>query len=351
MTEEQLLSLKPDIPGEALKRRMKERFDKALKPIDGLGDFEDIIIKAGAAQETEEPDFSKKLLVILCADNGVVAEGVSQTDSSVTSSVAAMMGKKNSVVGVMLRTTGADSLVYDVGMEDDNTPEGVIVKKHASSTGNIALCDAMSPQVCLDTIETGIEIVRDQKDRYGIIATGEMGIGNTTTSTALLCSLTGADPEEITGYGAGLTKDKFEKKIQVIKKAIKRADAKDPLRALCSLGGLDIAAMAGVFIGGALYHVPVVIDGFISAVAALVAQRLVPGTAEYMLPSHVGKEKGTRLALDELHLKPVICADMALGEGTGAIMLFPLIDMVCNVYRFGPFFTDTDVKAYERNEK
>ena len=214
----------------------------------------------------------------------------------------------------------------------------------------------MTTEEALNAIEAGIECVKELKDKgYGITATGEMGIGNTTTSTALMCALTGVSPEEYTGRGSGLTDEGLKRKLQVIKEGLARYAGKgradspeEAFEVLCCLGGLDIAALAGVFIGGALYGMPVVVDGLISAAAALAAERIVPGCREYMLASHAGREKGAGLILDELSLRPVIHADLALGEGTGAVMLFPLLDMACALYSDGTAFEETSIEKYER---
>ncbi len=358
MTEKELLELKPDKPNYKMFDAMISRFDSVCKPIDGLGDLERVIASIGAAKREEMPNLKKKALVIMCADNGVVEEGVSQTDESVTSKVAYLMGQKRSVVGVMLDDYDADTFVYDIGMKSDETFDGVINKKVANGTKNMVKEAAMSTDECLRAIEAGIDIVKGLADKYSILATGEMGIGNTTTSTALICALLNERSDRIVGKGAGLTKERLDKKVEVINRSIARAIAetgdvsderKRALEMLHQLGGFDIAAMAGVFIGGAICHVPIVIDGLISVAAALAASMIVPGCEEYMLASHTGKERGTALALQALDLKAVINADLALGEGTGAVMLFPLIDMAYSVYEKGPFFTDAGMDAYERN--
>ena len=205
----------------------------------------------------------------------------------------------------------------------------------------------------LQAIEEGILWVRECKEQgYQILGTGEMGIGNTTTSTAVGCALLGLTPEEVTGRGAGLDDAGLARKKTVIARAIKQYDlyGKDALTVLQTVGGLDIAGIAGIFIGGALYRVPIVLDGMITAVAALVADRLVPGTRAFMLASHLSKEPITRKIMEELGLHPVIQADLALGEGTGAAMLFPLLDMALTVYRENDSFDEMQIDAYERFE-
>ncbi len=360
MTKNELWNMEICEPDRDIYRKAIQRFDTVCKPIDGLGEFERIIARIAAIQRTEKPFLSKKVLAILCADNGVVAEGVSQTEHSVTAKVARLMGERRSVAGIMLKPYGADSMVYDVGMKDEAVFDGVQDRKIARGTGNMAVEPAMTEEECLRAIRTGIDIAGELQEDYGLIATGEMGIGNTTTSTALISLLLSEGVTRIVGRGAGLTEERFERKIRVIEGSIRRAeqelsgidDSRErAFQALRQLGGLDIAAMAGIFIGGAIHHRPVVIDGLISAAAAAVAAAMVPGTENYMLASHTGKEKGTKLVLDALGLTPVISAGLALGEGTGAILLFPLIDMAYSVYENGPFFQDAQMEAYKRNDE
>jgi len=333
--------------------KVRNNWDRVAKPIDGLGDFERLICRIGAMTGNEYPDISKKALIIMCADNGIVEEGVSQTDQSVTKAVTEMMRDRKSSVGIMTEGTGLDYFVVDIGVNCIDEL-GVINRKVAMGTKNFLKESAMTEEQCKKAIQTGIDIVSQcKKQGYGIIATGEMGIGNTTTSTALMCALTGISPEEITGAGAGLSEEGIARKVNVIKMGLGKYGLADgatnePLYALQSVGGLDIAGLTGVFIGAATNKVPVVIDGFISAVAALCAEMMAPGAKEYMIASHSGREKGTGIVLNRLGLKPVIYADMALGEGTGAVMMFPLLDMVYRLYSRGTGFADTEIDSYER---
>jgi nicotinate-nucleotide--dimethylbenzimidazole phosphoribosyltransferase len=196
-----------------------------------------------------------------------------------------------------------------------------------------------------------MELVRMCKEKgYTLLATGEMGIGNTTTSSAVAAALLGCEVEAITGRGAGLSREGLNHKIEVIKTALRKYELKqdEPLRALETVGGLDLAGLVGVFLGGAVYHIPVVLDGVISAVAALTAERLVPGVKNYMIPSHAGKEPATEKILQELSLQPVIRADLALGEGTGAVMMFALLDMAMALYDSTTTFQAARIEQYER---
>ena len=208
----------------------------------------------------------------------------------------------------------------------------------------------------MQAVDAGIDMVGECSLKgYKLLAAGEMGIGNTTTSAALAAALLGLDAEEMTGRGAGLSDSGLEKKLDVIKRALDRYvpeagdDRESPefaVEMLSAVGGLDIAAMAGVFIGGAIYHIPVIIDGFISAAAALAAERMAPGCRSVMLASHCGREPGMKHILDALGLRPVIDAGLALGEGTGAVLLVPLLDAALSLYNDGLVFEDTEVEQY-----
>lgn len=361
MTKNELFEINiPELDTEAYKRA-KKHFDGIAKPIDGLGVFEDIVCLIAAMQGNDTVDIKKKALVIMIADNGVTKEGVSQTDRSVTSSVAALMGKKKSTVCLMAKDYPVDIIPVDVGIDCNMPIKGVIDKKSVRGTKDILKEPAMSTDTCLNAIAAGIDIARRCKDSgIKMLATGEMGIGNTTTACALLCALTQVKVSDVVGRGAGLSDEGLDKKTYVIKQALERnklnntpetITASYALSCLEKAGGLDIAGLAGLYIGAASLRMPVVIDGLISAVAALVANFICPGASKYMIASHVGREKGTKAALDALEKTPVLSANMALGEGTGAVMLFPLIDMVMNVYNDGMSFEDTGINRYERFKK
>ena len=226
-------------------------------------------------------------------------------------------------------------------------------KKISYGTENMAHGPAMTREQAIRAILTGIEIAGERKaEGYDLLATGEMGIGNTTTSSMLVAALTGRTAEEVTGRGAGLNDAGLLRKQQVIAQALEKYEkeirSKHALSMLAAFGGLDIAGMAGVCIGGALYHVPVVLDGLISSVAALVAERIVPGVREFVLPSHLSKEPAAKWIAEELKLHPVIDAGLGLGEGTGAVMLFSLLDLALALYEDQTTFDTMEIAQYER---
>ena len=269
-------------------------------------------------------NIKKRALVPMCADNGVVAEGVTQTGQEVTAIVAENFLTGDTSACVMCRQCGTDVFPVDVGMvSDTKVPRDL---KVMNGTRNMAKEPAMTREEAVCGIEAGIEMVRRLKEKgYTLIATGEMGIGNTTTSSAVASVLLDKPVEMMTGRGAGLSGEGLKRKIAAIQKAVSknRPDPKDAIDVLAKVGGLDIAGMAGVFLGGAAMHIPVVIDGFISCVAALVAQRICPLVKDYMIASHVSKEPAASLILEALDKEAVLHGEMCLGEGSGAVALFP----------------------------
>lgn len=349
---EELEKLIVEAPDADICRRVLRNFDSIAKPIDGLGKFEGLIAQIGAIQGTENIDIAKKAVIIMCADNGIVEEGISQSGQEVTLAVARNMGAQKSCVGKMAHAAGADTIPVDIGINYNGKIDGVLDRKIRCGTRNFMRGPAMTQQEAVSAIFAGIAMVYECRQKgYKLLATGEMGIGNTTTSSALAAALLGCVAAEVTGRGAGLSDEKLAHKRGIIEEALGRHKlmGADALRILEAVGGLDIAGLAGVCIGGALCHVPVVLDGVISMAAALVAERIVPGTKAYLLPSHKGKEPAAGRLAAELGMEPVIDAGMALGEGTGAVMMFPLLDMVLGVYNDGMTFSDINIGQYERN--
>ena len=359
MNKEDLLNRIITPPDPAIHAAIRARWDSLSKPIDGLGDFETLICRIGAAQGTETPVADRRTAVIFCADNGVVEEGVSQCGSEVTAQVAARLGEGKSTVNVMAGKAGVKILPVDIGMCSQTDIAGVRNLKVSFGTRDFIKAPAMTEEETLLAIERGMELAGELADSgEKILAAGEMGIGNTTTATALLCGLLSLSPEDVCGRGAGLSDEKLERKKRVIaaglKKYVTAGEMTEPERAfylLSCLGGLDIAGMVGLYIGSAGRNLPVVCDGLISTVAALLAERMVPGVREYVIPSHAGREQGNLQALSALGLRPLIAGDMALGEGTGAVMLFPLIDIALALYREGGDFASAGIETYERYNK
>ncbi len=326
----------------------QKRWDSIAKPLHSLGKLEDMVIRIAGITGTPDVEFGKRALVAMCADNGVVEEGVTQTGQEITALVSENFLKGETSSSVMCRECHTDVIPVDVGMVTDTK----VRKDHKVMYGtkNMTKEPAMTREQALLGIQAGISMAEELKEKgYQLLVTGEMGIGNTTTSSAVASVLMNQPVEEMTGRGAGLTSEGLERKIRAIKTAIQlhRPDPEDAVDVLSKVGGLDIAAMTGLYLGGAALNMPVVMDGFISCVAALAAKRICPLCGEYMIASHVSKEPAAHLILEYLGMEPVIHGDMCLGEGTGGIALLPLLDMGASVYRSMSTFDDIHMDHYE----
>ena len=327
----------------------QKRWDSLAKPLGSLGLLEDAVVKIASLTGNADVRLNNRALLVLCADNGVVAQGVTQTDSSVTAAVARALGTGESTVCHMARVANCRVVPVDMGILDFPSGAGVLDRRVRNGTGDITQGPAMSREECLRAIEIGKSLVREQKAAGAdILATGEMGIGNTTTSSAAAGVLLDLPPAQVTGRGAGLSDAGLARKIAAVERAIRlnRPDPADPIDVLSKVGGLDIAGLCGIFLGGAECRVPILVDGFISAVAALCAARLNPEAGSAMLASHVSAEPAGRLVLDALGLKPLITAEMRLGEGSGAVAALPLLDMALAVYHSGHTFDRMGMEPY-----
>ncbi|MCI5585841.1 MAG: nicotinate-nucleotide--dimethylbenzimidazole phosphoribosyltransferase [Lachnospiraceae bacterium] len=352
-TLEWLNSLKAEAPDEAIRQQILQNWDKVAKPIDGLGEFEKLIARMGAVLGSSQLQLSPKAVLILCADNGIVEEGVSQSGQEVTLAVARAMGRQESAVGRMAKAVGADIILVDMGINYSGPIPGVMSKKVRCSTRNFHKEPAMTLEETLQAIRTGVSLVEEAKNKgYQILATGELGIGNTTTSTAVAAALLQLPVKEVCGRGAGLSDEGLGRKEKIIEEAIQKYGLykAKPLEVLMTVGGLDIAGLTGVCMGGALHHVPILLDGVISMTAALLAERLLPGTKDYLFPSHKGKEPAMEKIAKALGLEPVIDAKMALGEGTGAVMMLSLLEIALSVYEDSVTFSHMQLEPYHRYE-
>jgi len=350
-TREELRKLKVDEPDERCRKNVQKNWDRIAKPLDGMGRFETLIAKIGAITRTEEIAITKKVVVIMCADNGIIEEGVSQSGQEVTTAVAKAMGKEGSCVGRMAKAIGADTIPIDIGINSKEAIPGVVSRKVRCGTRNFSKEPAMTEPETIRAIAIGIETAFRCKNKgYQILATGEVGIGNTTTGSAVAAALLKCEAQKVTGRGAGLNDVGLARKRKVIEEAIQKYDLyhADALTVLRTVGGFDIAGLVGICIGGAMCHLPVVLDGVISMAAALLAERLVPGTKAYYIPSHKGKEPAIAMLAKELKLEPVIDGNMALGEGTGAVMMFALLDVALSIYQGKTTFDDMEIEQYER---
>ena len=326
----------------------QKRWDSIAKPLHSLGKLETLLTQVAGITGNADIDLSKRGLVAMCADNGVVEEWVTQTGQEVTAIVAENFLRYDTSVGVMCKQNHAEIFPVDMGMVTDTKVR--TDHKVAYGTQNMTKGPAMTREQAIKGIEAGIAMVEELKNKgYKILATGEMGIGNTTTSSAVASVLLEQPVEEMTGRGAGLTSEGLVRKIAAIRKAIElnQPDPSDAIDVLAKVGGLDIAGMAGVFLGGAVYHVPVIMDGFISCVSALIAMQICPAAGDYILASHVSKEPAAHLILEHMKKEAILYADMCLGEGTGAVALFPILDLAAAVYHSMSTFEDINVEQYE----
>ena len=326
----------------------KQHWDGLGKPLGSLGRLEKALIQIAGIQRTGDVHIDRKALVIMCADNGVVEEGVTQCGQEVTATVAENFLDEKSCVAIMCRRAGTKICPVDIGMAVD-TPRGE-KRKIAYGTKNMAKEPAMTREQAVAAIEVGIAKAEElHAQGYEMLATGEMGIGNTTTSSAMTAVYLGLDVETVTGRGAGLSSHGLQRKIHAIKQAIavNQPDPEDPLDVLAKVGGLDIAGMCGLFLGGAAQQMPVIMDGFISQVAALTAMRLVPECADYILASHVSEEPGANILLKALEKDAFLTCGMRLGEGSGAVALFPILDFASDIYHKMSTFVQADIVEYQ----
>ena len=317
-------------------------------PPGSLGKLTDAAVQLAGITGKVQNTVSRRRIIVLCADNGVVEEGVSVTPQIVTLSQAVNMTRHLTGMSSLAAHFGDEVEVVDVGIAAPYEEQGVkiVQRRILRGTGNIVKEPAMSREQALEAILVGIERAgKAKEDGIDVIGAGEMGIGNTTTSSAVLAALTGLRVEEVTGRGAGLTDEAFARKKDVISRALdlhglKRAsfgdagpgsprEDPDPVDVIAKVGGLDIAAMCGVYLGAAVYRIPVVIDGFISIVAALCAHRMCDKAGDFMFPSHVSEEIGYMRAAEELHLDPWLHLNMRLGEGSGCPLAFQILEASC----------------------
>lgn len=329
--QELLLALVP--PEESRLLLARKHLDTLAHPPYSLGKLEDIAARLYAI--SDYPIRERKLLlqnrrvIVMAADNGVFAEGVAATPQRVTADQTINMLEGKTGVAVLAAQYGADLQVIDVGVNAELHHPKLIDRKIRRSTSNLARERAMTREEALQAVGVGVEAARTAKaEGYNVIGVGEMGIANTTTASAVLACLCGQAATEVTGRGAGLTDEAYQKKINVIADAIDlhKPNKNDPIDVLSCVGGFDIAAMTGVYLGAAAEKLPIVIDGFISVVAALCAARLSSTAVCYMFASHVSFERGYHVAIKELSLSPCLNMDMRLGEGSGCPLMFSLMD-------------------------
>lgn len=317
-----------ELDAESMKKS-RERVDNLIKPQGSLGRLEEIVVQLAGITGNIYPKVDKKSVIVMAADNGVYEEGVAAFPQAVT--VIQTINFVKGVTGVcaLAKQAGADVIPVDIGVVVDINEPGVINRKIKYGTDNISKGPAMTYDEAIKAIEVGIEIATNEINKgKNLLTTGEMGICNTTTSSAIISVLGGFNPKDVTGVGANLPEDKLSHKADVIKRAIEinNPNPKDGIDVVSKVGGLDIAGMAGVMLSGASNKVPVVVDGFIATAAALIACTIEPKTKNYLISSHASKEKAASIASEILGLTPMLHMDMRLGEGSGAVLMFNIIE-------------------------
>ena len=322
------------------------RQDRLIKPQGSLGKLEEISIQLAGIYGSKYFDTTKKIVLSFACDHGVYEEGVAPNNQNITLLQSMNFPKKINGVGTISKFVGSDVQLVDVGINCDEPIEGVIDCKIRKSTSNMAKGPAMTRQEAIRAIEIGIEMSEKYiQEDYKVIGIGEMGIANTTPSAAIISVIAGCDPQEVTGMGAGLKKELLAHKAQVIRTAIEinQPNPTDGIDILQKVGGFEIGSMAGVILGCSANRVPVVLDGFISYAAALIAVNINPRCKDYMIASHYSAEPGAKKALELLGLDPFLKMDMRLGEGSGAALAFNMIEAANYVYKNMLTFDEVDM--------
>jgi nicotinate-nucleotide--dimethylbenzimidazole phosphoribosyltransferase len=307
----------------------KRRWDSLVKPIGSLGLMEEITIKLSGIYRKTKFSIDKRAVLVMASDNGVVEENVTSSPQIFTRILAEKMAKGMTGVSVMSKSVKADVVVVDIGINGNVKEEKIINRKIRYGTNNFTKAKAMTYDETIKAIETGIEIADELFNKgYNILGTGEVGIGNTTTSAAVIKAITNLNIDDIVGKGAGITDEQLILKKNAIVKAIDihKPNKDDIIDVLSKVGGLDIAGLVGIYISGAKNSRPIVMDGFISQTAALCAIKLDNRVKDYIIPSHLSKEPGAKFVFDEIGLRPMLDLSMRLGEGTGCTLAFQIID-------------------------
>lgn len=319
--------------------KAKSRLINLAVPQGSLGELLRLAEQLAAIKKTLKPSVKTKVVVTMAGDHGVVAEGVSACPQEVTPQMVANFVRGGAAINVLSKVAGARVLVVDMGVnaniEEFVQKSQVISRKVGYGTQNMAIGPAMSRQQAQNAVEAGINVVKKlvETDGVELLATGDMGIGNTTPSSAILAVLSGSTVSNVTGRGTGIDDASLANKIKVIQRAlaVNNPDPRDPLDVLAKVGGFEIGGIAGLILGAAYFRVPVVVDGFISSAGALLAKALAPHTVEYMIASHQSVEFGHQLMLKELGLKPLLNLNLRLGEGTGAALAMNIVESAARI--------------------
>jgi len=337
---------------EGVMAQARARQDRLTKPQGSLGRLEELSVRLVGIQGKPTPQVRHKAVIVMAADHGVVAEGVSLYPQEVTAQMVGNFLGGGAGINIVAREIGARIVVVDMGVAGELGPDNrLLSRKVAPGTRNMCLGPAMTPEQAVKAVETGIEIAAAEVARgLDIVATGDMGIGNTTAASAICAVMTGKAAAEVTGRGTGIGDEQLSRKMEVISRALaaNRPDPKQPLDMLAKVGGFEIGGLAGVMLAAAAHRIPVVIDGFISGAAALVATALEPGVKDFLIAGHVSAEAGHRLLLDHLGLRPLLDLDMRLGEGTGAALGIFLVETAARLLAEMSTFTEAGVSERDK---
>jgi nicotinate-nucleotide--dimethylbenzimidazole phosphoribosyltransferase len=329
----------------------RARQDVLTKPTGALGRLEELSIQIAGIQGKEKPQVKQKAVFVMAADHGVAREGTSAYPQEVTAQMLLNIARGGAAITVLSRQVGARVIVVDIGVAGETSDfQNVIHHKIAQGTQNLLKGPAMTIEQATEAIETGIELVNAEFNKgLEIAGTGEMGIGNTTPSSAICAVMTGKSVADVTGRGTGLDDKQLQRKIEIINKAIvvNKPDRNKPLEVLAKVGGLEIGGLTGVILGAAANRIPVMVDGFISGAAALIAAGLCPQSKDYMIASHISVEPGHRLLLQHLGLKPFLDLNMRLGEGTGGVMGMVVVESACRTLAEMATFAEAGVSNKE----
>jgi nicotinate-nucleotide--dimethylbenzimidazole phosphoribosyltransferase len=319
----------PDVD-RAVADRIKKRLDRLTKPPGSLGRLEELAVWYGTARGEVKPVLAKKAVAVFAADHGIADEGVSAYPKEVTAQMVYNFLRGGAGINVLARHTGAEVIVMDIGVAHEfENISGLRKGKIRAGTRNMVLGPAMTSDEMAAAISEGVALADELAEKgFDLLATGEMGIANTTSSSAITAVMTGEPLEKVTGRGTGVDDERLSHKIRMIEKAFQKncPDRNDPFDVLAKVGGLEIAGMVGLILGGAKNRVPVVLDGFISGAAALIAVQLRPAVKNYLIASHQSVEPGHRLVLEQLGLSPLLNLNLRLGEGTGAVLGMGLVE-------------------------
>lgn len=328
----------------------RERQEQLTKPPKSLGRLEDIAIHMAGILGQERPVLARKAVIVMAADHGVAAEGVSAYPSAVTPQMVYNFLHGGAAINALARHEGAEVIVVDVGVAAEIHHAHLLARKVAYGTANMAVGPAMSEAQMLAAIQVGIETLNAQVQQgLSIVATGEMGIGNTTAASAITAALLQVPAAQVVGRGTGISDEQLAHKIQIVERAlaINTPDAQNALDVLMKVGGLEIAGLVGVILAAAAQKIPVVIDGFISGSAALVACAYCPQVSDYLLAGHLSIERGHRLILQRLRLQPILELELRLGEGTGAVLAMNIIDAALHAHNEMLTFAEAGVSDRE----